>query len=121
MYLPHDLPQSFAGSGLRVSLEDLEYEALRIAGEFEGEENESFSAASLRRYTPRGRIILRDTELGNIGLGGVLVKSRRWFKTGQTYTSSNGEFEIDQRYSNKADIIVVFKNERVKIHLVQKN
>ncbi|WP_375417310.1 hypothetical protein [uncultured Hymenobacter sp.] len=62
------------------------------------------------RYKPSGRILVQDTDLGNVALRGVEVKSRRWFQFGSNFTDTQGNFAISTSYKNKAKIALQFKN-----------
>lgn len=62
------------------------------------------------RYHPRGKILVQDTELGNVPLRGVEVKSRRWFQFGSTFTDDQGNFAISTSYRSLAKLSLYFKN-----------
>jgi hypothetical protein len=67
------------------------------------------------RYKPEGNLRVRNTNLGiPEPLPGVLVKSRNFFKLGHAYTDFSGHFFINKGYKRRAQIIVKFKNGRVK-------
>ncbi|MFN7330566.1 MAG: hypothetical protein ACK5UP_13795, partial [Bacteroidota bacterium] len=63
------------------------------------------------RYFPAGHIRVEDNSIGQeVPVKNIFVKSRRWFKTGRTWTNENGYFGINKGYRNKARIIIKFKN-----------
>lgn len=113
LYLPDEL-SSFQAEELGINADELDYEALKIAGEFDGLSEEETRRAK-KGYKPKGRIKIEDTELGVQGVKQVRVMSKRWFNIDWTYTNDNGDFEINRNYRRKADIIVVFKNKEAKI------
>jgi len=65
------------------------------------------------RYFPAGFIRVEDTSVGRIvPVKNVLVKSRRWFKIGATFTREDGYFGINKGYRKQAKIIIEFQNSR---------
>ncbi len=74
--------------------------------------------APARRYRPAGRITVTDTDnqtTTTVGVQGLLVKSRRWFKLDHTYTNATGNFSIGKQYRKAAVIITKFKNNNVTV------
>jgi hypothetical protein len=92
--------------------EDVEDKALELTGNQESMEKANKAA---QRYRPAGRILLRDSELGDVPARNIKVRARRWFKIGTTHTDINGNFRIDVRYRNKVKIFLIFKNDHATI------
>lgn len=58
-----------------------------------------------------GNIKVRDNSINvDVPLRGVLVRTRRWFKLSQTFTSSNGNFNIPKTYRKKATVSIHFND-----------
>jgi hypothetical protein len=98
-----------------VNLRELTDEMFRLSGnEAELDDAKSSNGRTQgARYFPSGFIRVEDNSIGqNTPVKGVFVKSRRWFKTGSTFTNQDGYFGINKGYRNKARIIIKFKNGR---------
>lgn len=89
---------------------DLEEEALRITNNLETPEKET-ELAGRRRRKPYGWIRVMNTVTGKPeGVEGVKVVTRRWFKWGSAYTTSNGYYKINKKYKRDVRYTIRFNN-----------
>ncbi|MDF2159184.1 hypothetical protein P2G54_15080 [Algoriphagus sp. CAU 1675] len=66
--------------------------------------------------TAAGTIKIRDNSINvDVPLGGLLVKTRRWFKLRRALTRSNGQYSISVNYRKKAIVSVHFTDGSKKI------
>ncbi len=66
--------------------------------------------------TVAGTIKVRDNSINvDVPLGGILVKSRRWFKLRRALTRANGQYSISVNYRKKAIVSVHFTDGSSKI------
>ena len=84
--------------------ERLEDEALRITDNVEEAGMKSKNAKQLGgKWRPAGRIrVWDDVTKSYVGVPGVKVRARRWFKTKVGFTNSQGNFSCNGRFRGKA-------------------
>lgn len=89
---------------------DLEDEALQLTNNWEAPEKGTGLLAR-SRATPKGWIRVINTETGEAeGVEGVKVVTRRWFKWGRAYTTSNGYYRINKSYRRDVNYKIHFEN-----------
>lgn len=93
-------------------LYELEDEALRITGNYtEPEDNEDLMLKRAKKKNPTGYVKVYDSERTNlVGVEGVRVRTRRWFKYGYAWTSSSGYYKINKKYRRDVHYCLFFVN-----------
>lgn len=122
LFLPDE--SNLTNCGATITIEELEEEAFRMTGNLQ-EYNTELTAPSsgtitnskrgLRKYYPKGKILMDNTQLGTVGVWNVKVKSRRWFNIDHTYTNSSGEFQIGNKYRGQVHVNLEFQNSHCAI------
>ncbi len=94
-------------------------ELYNLMMEISGNEDEVITDTNARINSTNvvaGTIKVRDNSINaDVPLGGVLVKSRRWFKLRRILTRPNGQYSISVNYRKKAIVSVQFSNGSTKI------
>ncbi|AWW30227.1 hypothetical protein DN752_08875 [Echinicola strongylocentroti] len=111
-----DEEDTTAANGKLASLDflyELEEESLRLTGNLKEPEYDKGTSgeASRAKIHPQGYVRVWDTERRKlVGVEGVKVRTRRWFKYGRDYTNSLGYYRIDNRYKRDVHYTVFFEN-----------
>lgn len=84
-------------------IDELEYEALSITGNLPDDVEPSNPTGRTMgwlpsRFTPHGRVMVNDQQVGNIPLAGGKVRTRRWFEVHEAITDANGNFSMGGTY-----------------------
>lgn len=92
---------------------DLEDEALKITNNVNDTKKLADFSERRRRAKPCGWIRVINTSTGIAeGVEGVRVVTRRWFKWGKAYTTSNGYYKISKKYRRNVNYKVQFENQK---------
>ncbi len=109
LFLPEEYVTNGRGSISNEFLLELEDEALRITGNYEERDDAILNGRAWEN--PNGHVRVFDTERNRlVGVEGVKVRTRRWFKYGNDYTDGNGFYYITKRYKRDVHYTVFFKN-----------
>jgi hypothetical protein len=100
-----------------VDPSELYNEMMILAGyEDEVSDTDAFGRTMGGDYHPAGRIMVHDNSINlDVPVKGTFIKARRFLKLANTYTNENGYFHISKGFRKKAQVIVKFKNNWVKI------
>ena len=115
------LPSLTIGTGLYPTLfgnfdhEELVDEALTIKGH-----TDEVSEKAATKYRPKGYIRVQQkilSNVSNIAVKNIKVRTRWWFDIGTGYTDDNGYFQSNQTYKKKrkVNVICIFENQHTNI------
>jgi hypothetical protein len=113
LYLPEsvddDDERDLKSTGSNQFLDELEDEALKITGNYT--ENEGSMLKRHKKKHPTGYVRVYDTERkALVGVEGVRVRTRRWFKYSYAHTTSTGYYRIHKRYRRDVHYCLFFVN-----------
>jgi hypothetical protein len=130
LYMPQedeDENEEASGGSLRsaksltFSYDNLEDEALRITGNEDEPEPQNVNTSKrgvLKRekWKPAGRIrVWDDTKQAYVGVGGVIVRARRWHTTHKATTNSEGYYRCNSRFKRKANYSIKWEKHHFSI------
>lgn len=67
------------------------------------------------KFTPSGRIIVNDTQVGNFPLAGAKVRTRRWFEVHEAITGLDGTFRASGTYRYDFNYEIVWERAQFDI------
>lgn len=124
LYLPRE-DTTLAEPDGRISneaeqlIDELEYEALSITGNLpeEAEQNNDNGRTMFlpSKFTPSGRIIVNDTQVGDLPLAGAKVRTRRWFEVHEAITGLDGNFRASGTYRYDFNYEIVWERAQFDI------